>query len=225
MNNQSPIIQVKNISKTYDLGEVKVEALKSVSLDVNKGDFLIITGRNGSGKSTLLRQVGLLDHPNSGGIYLENREVTKMSKKERRDLRLNHIGYIFQEYALIPELTAIENVMLPMMMLKKRKECRVEAKDLLTKVGLEKRIRHLPRQLSGGEQQKVAIARALTNNPVVIFADEPTANLDSIASRDILNIFKRLNEDEQDTIVMISHEAEDLEYANRTVKLADGRII
>jgi len=148
-----------------------------------------------------------------------------MSKKERRDLRLNHIGYIFQEYALIPELTAIENVMLPMMMLKKRKDCREKAKELLIKVGLSARIRHLPRQLSGGEQQKVAIARALTNNPVVIFADEPTANLDSIASRDILNIFKQLNQEEQDTIVMISHEAEDLKYADRTVQLADGRIV
>lgn len=224
MPEQSPIIKVHNISKVYDLGEVKVEALKGVSLDIQKGDFVIITGRNGSGKSTLLRQLGLLDRPDSGEIYLAGQEVTKMASKERRRLRLVDLGYIFQEYALIPELTAIENVMLPVMMLKPAKDCRQEAKDLLIKVGLEKRIRHLPRQLSGGEQQKVAIARALTNKPKVIFADEPTANLDSIASKEVLNIFKRLNEEEGDTIVMISHEAEDLKYANRTIKMQDGRI-
>ncbi|MFA5069889.1 MAG: ABC transporter ATP-binding protein [Patescibacteria group bacterium] len=220
-----PIIKVKNLFKTYKLGEVRVPALSGVSLEINEGDFLIITGRNGSGKSTLLRQLALVDRPNEGEIYIGGKEVAKMSTKERRAMRLNKLGYIFQEYALIPELTALENVMIPAMMLQSSKECRGRAKELLDKVGLGHRFDNLPSQLSGGEQQKVAIARALVNDPEVLFADEPTANLDTVAAKEVLGIFKHLNEHDKHTIIMVTHETEEEVYANRLIKLADGKII
>lgn len=225
MPEYSKIITVKNITKVYKLGEVKVPALNGVSLDINKGDFLIITGRNGSGKTTLLRQLGLLDRPDTGEIYLNNREVTKMPERQRLQLRLRYLGYIFQEYALIAELTALENVCLPAMMLEHTKTAKKRAAELLAKVSLEKKMKNLPRQLSGGEQQKVAIARALINNPEVIFADEPTANLDTMAANDVISVFKRLNKEENHTIVMITHEPEETVHANRIIKLQDGRII
>jgi putative ABC transport system ATP-binding protein len=219
-----PIISVKAISKAYHLGDVRVPALRNVSVDILEKDFLIITGRNGSGKSTLLRQIGLLDRPDQGSITLLGQEVTKLKEAPRSRLRLKHVGYIFQEYALIAELTALENVMLPALMLQSIKIARPKAKALLEKVGLSKKLKNLPRQLSGGEQQKVAIARALMNDPQVIFADEPTANLDTIAAHDVLELFVRLNR-EGHTIVMITHEPEEKQYANRTLTLSDGRII
>jgi len=225
MSNQPLTIDVRNITKNYTLGEVKVPALKGVSLTIQEGDFLVITGRNGSGKSTLLRQLGLLDTPDTGEIFLEGQEVTKMKELGRSRLRLQHLGYIFQEYALIAELSALENVILPAMMTEKLSICKKRGLDLLAKVGLEKKYKNLPRQLSGGEQQRVAIARALINNPIVLFADEPTANLDTIAAKDILNIFKSLNEKDRHTIVMITHEEDETKYANRLIKLSDGKII
>lgn len=219
------IISVDRISKTYKLGDVRVPALKEVSVQIQDGDFLVITGRNGSGKSTLLRQLGLLDKPNSGTITLNNHEVTRMPEKKRSRIRLKHLGYIFQEYALIAELSALENVMLPALMLEPAKKCRSRAQDLLDKVGIGHKTDNLPRQLSGGEQQKVAIARALVNKPDVLFADEPTANLDSIAAHDVLDVFRRLNEDERRTIVMITHEPDEKKYASRELQLADGRVV
>lgn len=224
MNKKEVLISVKKISKIYELGEIKVRALDSVSLDIYKGDFLIIVGRNGSGKSTLLHQLGLLDKPNFGKIFLQGNEVINMKEKERTKLRLNFLGYIFQEYALIAELSALENVMLPAMMLTSYKSCKHKAKTLLKKVGLEKKSNNLSSQLSGGEQQKVAIARSLINDPMVIFADEPTANLDTVAAKEVLAIFKALNK-EGHTIVMVTHEKEEEAYANRIIKLADGKII
>lgn len=224
-SSDTSIINVSHISKTYHLGDVKVPALHDVTLDIRHGEFIIITGRNGSGKSTLLRQLGLLDRPDTGNITLNGNEVTKMDEKRRASLRLKELGYIFQEYALIAELTALENVMLPAMLLESVKKCRPRARTVLEKVGLKHKINNLPRQLSGGEQQKVAIARALINNPKIIFADEPTANLDSIAARDVMEVFKRLNEQDGSTIVMITHEEEETAYGHRIVKLADGKII
>lgn len=218
-------ILVENIVKTYRLGEVKVEALNDVSLTINEGDFFIITGRNGSGKSTLLHQLGLLDRPDSGEICLHGQEVTTMPEKARSNLRLRYLGYIFQEYALMAELTALENVMLPAMMIESPRVCKKRARELLAKVGLEKKMNNLPRQLSGGEQQKVAIARALVNDPTVIFADEPTANLDSVAAKDVLSIFKNLNEHDNHTIVMITHEREETPYGNKVIRLSDGKIV
>jgi putative ABC transport system ATP-binding protein len=224
MSEQPGLVVVENIFKTYSLGETKVHALNGVSLYIYEGDFFIITGRNGSGKSTLLHQLGLLDFPDSGRIYLRGKEVTALSEKERTRLRLNYLGYVFQEYALIAELTALENVMLPAMMLESPRACRQRALGLLARVGLERQMDHLPTQLSGGEQQKVAIARALINNPTVLFADEPTANLDSVSAGEVLAIFQELNRDHQHTIAMITHEQEETVYASRLIKLVDGRL-
>jgi putative ABC transport system ATP-binding protein len=223
MTDQAELIKIDDVVKTYRLGEVHVKALQGVSLSVKRGDFIIITGRNGSGKSTLLYQMGLLDRPDSGHIYFEGRDVVGRSDKHRRFLRLTFLGYIFQNFALISELTSLENVMLPAMMLEKPNSCMARAKDLLDKVGLGHRINHLTRQLSGGEQQKVAIARALINNPKVIIADEPTSNLDSIAAQDILAIFQRLNQEDGHAIVMVTHEQDDVRYSSEEIKLSDGR--
>ena len=224
MEKQNNIISVKNIEKTYSLGDIKVKAVRRISLDIQEGEFLIITGRNGSGKSTLLRQIGLLDWPNRGEIYIDGQEMTHLQKKKRRKVRHEKIGYIFQEYALIPELNAIENVMLPAMLIEPTKVCKPRAIKLLEKVGLKERLKHRPKQMSGGEQQKVAIARSLINNPKILFADEPTANLDSIAAHGVLEVFEKLN-NEGHTIVMISHEDEEKKYASRIIELRDGNIL
>ena len=219
------IVSAQNVNKIYHSGGNKTPALSDVSLDVRAGEFIMITGRNGSGKSTLLHQLALLDFPDSGKIFIDEAEVTHLPEKKRMDLRLRQLGYIFQEYALIGELTALENVMLPAMMLGASKSAKEKAMVLLTKIELENKIDRLPSQLSGGEQQKVAIARALVNEPKIIFADEPTANLDTVASKEVLNIFKLLNEKENITIVMVTHEPEELSFASRVVNLLDGRIV
>ena len=219
------IITVRDMVKTYHLGEVDVPALRGVSLGIRKSDFLVITGRNGSGKSTLLHQLGLLDRPDSGELLLEGEDVTRMQEKKRTSLRLRYLGYIFQEFALAEELTALENVMLPAMMIESVRTCRKRALELLELVGLKGLDKHQPNQLSGGEQQKVAIARSLINDPVVIFADEPTANLDSVAAGEVMNLFTNLNTDHQRTVVMITHEQEETRVGNRLIRLADGVIV
>lgn len=220
------IIRAEKISKIYRSGIVESRALDNVSLNILSGEFLMITGRNGSGKSTLLHQLALLDYPNGGEIYIEGEKTTHLSEKKRMNFRLSKLGYIFQEYALIVEMTALENVMLPAMMLESSAKAKKKAVEILTKIGLGKKLfDRLPYQLSGGEQQKVAIARALINHPKIIFADEPTANLDSVASKEVLAIFKLLNEKDGITIAMITHEPEELVYASRIIKLSDGRIV
>lgn len=218
------IIKVEDISKTYRSGKTRTEALKNISFAVEEGDFLMITGRNGSGKSTLLHQLALLDYVDKGKIFINDQDVTHTKEKKRAELRLSHLGYIFQEYALIAELSAIENVMLPAMMKEPSKKAKNRAIKLLDKVGLNGKYNRLPSQLSGGEQQKVAIARALINNPKIIFADEPTANLDTNASKEVLKIFSDLNKKEKITIVMVTHEPEELKCASRHIVLSDGRI-
>ena len=222
---QNDVIRAENITKTYHSGGLQVKALSDISISVTTGEFLMITGRNGSGKSTLLHQLALLDSPDSGEIYIGRVKTTHLSEKKRMDFRLSRLGYIFQEYALIAELTALENVMLPAMMLEATKKAKNKAIGLLTNMGLKDKFRRVPSELSGGEQQKVAIARALVNHPKIIFADEPTANLDTIASKEMLAIFKYLNEKEGITIIMITHEPEELVYASRRITLSDGRII
>lgn len=225
VDDSSDTLVVADISRTYRMGELEVPAIKGISLTVQEGDFVIVTGRNGSGKSTLLHQLGLLDRPDSGKIYLEGQEVTGMREKDRSMLRLRSLGYIFQEFALLAELTALENVMLPAMMLEKTSDCRRRAKELLETVELEGQLDHRPSQLSGGEQQKVAIARALMNDPSVIFADEPTANLDLISAREVLDVFTMLNHEKNHTIVMVTHEQDETTYGNRLVTLSEGRIV
>jgi ABC-type lipoprotein export system ATPase subunit len=211
------IITVKDMVKTYHLGEVEVPALRGVSLAIKRSDFLVITGRNGSGKSTLLHQLGLLDRPDSGEILLGGADVTKLPEKRRTALRLRYLGYIFQEFALADELTALENVMLPSMMIDSISASRERAMKLLDK--------HQPNQLSGGEQQKVAIARSLVNDPVVLFADEPTANLDSVAAAEVMSVFRQLNEENGRTVVMITHEQDEAHLGNRLIMLSDGEIV
>lgn len=219
------VIKTEGITRIYDSGGVDFKALNNVSIEIMAGEFLMITGRNGSGKSTLLHQMALLDVPNGGEVYIDGEKTTHLSEKKRMEFRLKKLGYIFQEYALIAELTALENVMLPEMMTNSNKVAKQKAIQMLTRIGLDKKINRLPSQLSGGEQQKVAIARALINHPQIIFADEPTANLDTVASKEVLDIFKSLNEKEGITIVMITHEQEELVYANRIIKLSDGALV
>lgn len=217
------IISAQDLTKIYRNGHVESPALRGVSLSVSPGEFLIITGRSGSGKSTFMHQVALLDTPTSGSLSLLNQDVLRMTESERRELRLRKIGYIFQEYALVGELTALQNIMLPHMMIGSRLEAKQLAIEMLERVGLSDKGGRLPAELSGGEQQRVAIARALVNSPHIIFADEPTANLDSIASTQIMELFASLNRAEKITIVMVTHEPEELAYATRHVTFADGK--
>ena len=220
------MFEIKNLAKIYDLGTVKVRALDGISFTIPIGEMVCIMGKSGSGKSTLLRQLGLLDWPTSGEIVFEDKVVTRMSDMSRALLRLNYLGYIFQEYALLAELTAHENVYLPGMMLSERgMDFRKRAKELLEIVGLGERLRHYPKELSGGEQQRVAIARALINNPRVIFADEPCANLDTISSKHVMETLVNLNREMQVTILFVSHDPDDKKYAQDIIVLSDGKIV
>ena len=218
------MLSVENLTKIYKMGNVEVKALLDVSLAIEGGDITCIMGKSGSGKSTLLRQLGLIDRPTSGQIILDGRDATKLSDGARSKLRLTYLGYIFQEFALISELTAHENVYLPGMMLgNKAVDYRNRAKELLEVVGLGKRINHKPKELSGGEQQRVAIARALINNPRILFADEPCANLDTRSSELIMGTLVKLNKELGVTIVFVSHDPDDKAYASKFIFLKDGR--
>jgi len=220
------MIKVRKLTKIYDMGEVKVKALDGVSFNVVNGDMLAIMGKSGSGKSTLLRQMGLLDLPTTGRIFLGRYEVTRLAESTRAGLRLKYLGYVFQEYALLGELTAHQNVYLPGMMLNnKGKDYKKRATELLKLVGLGKRVHHYPKELSGGEQQRVAIARALINSPKVLLADEPCANLDTISSGMVMETLAKLNQDMKVTIIFVSHDPSDKQYARHIVTLADGKII
>jgi putative ABC transport system ATP-binding protein len=220
-----PAISAESVSKAYRLGSVRVQALDAVSLAVVPGEMVCIMGKSGSGKSTLLRQLGLIDLPSDGRIHLEGREVTRLPESRRAALRLERLGYVFQEYALIASLTAEENVYLPAKMLgRRRRECRVRAAQLLEQVGLGDRMGHRPKELSGGEQQRVAIARALVNAPAILFADEPTANLDSISGRTVMETLTQLNRDLGVTVVFVSHDPDDRHWATRQITLRDGRV-
>ena len=218
------MIAVKNLTRTYSVGKVEVRALVDVSLTLEDGDVTCVMGKSGSGKSTLLRQLGLIDRPTSGQILLDGQDVTRLSDGARARLRLTRLGYIFQEFALLSELTAHENVYLPGMMLGGGdRSYQKRAAELLEVVGLGDRIRHRPRELSGGEQQRVAIARALINNPRALFADEPCANLDSLSAEVVMDTLMRLNRDTGVTIAFVSHDPDDKKYARRLIYLKDGR--
>jgi len=218
------IIEVKNLKKTYE-GKVPTYALKNINFGVHKGEFVALMGRSGSGKSTLLHQLGLLDVPTAGEIVIDGTSLTSFSEKQKSEYRLKKLGYVFQSYALLPELTALESVYLPLMLLNINKKIYIKkASEMLKKVGLANRLHHLPREMSGGEQQRVAIARALINNPTILFADEPTANLDSESSVVILELFRELNKEIGQTIIMVTHEPDDKKYVDRVILLKDGII-
>jgi putative ABC transport system ATP-binding protein len=222
--NMNTAIDVKKLVRTYE-GKVPTYALKEASFEIDQGEFVAIMGRSGSGKSTLLHQLSLLDAPTSGSILLDGIDVLRLSESEKTAFRLQNLGYIFQEYALIVEFSALENVYLPAFALgsvsKKYKE---RARELLGLVGLGGRLDHYPHELSGGEQQRVAIARALINSPKILFADEPTANLDTASAATVLELFSKLNKDLNQTIVMVTHEPDDKKYVKRVIWLEDGRI-
>jgi putative ABC transport system ATP-binding protein len=219
------IIEAVQLTKVYHTGVLDVHALKDVSLSVKQGEFVAITGRSGSGKSTLLYQLGLLDHPTSGSVQIDGVETIGISSHARTSMRLSVLGYVFQDYALIPSLTALENILVPLLMQgDARRVAEQKAKDALQRVRLLDRANNLPSQMSGGQQQRVSIARAIAHSPKIVFADEPTANLDSETSRAILDTFLDLHAQGQ-TIVMVTHEPEFAALSQREVVMSDGAII
>lgn len=219
------MIRVERLRKSYRMGEVEVRALDGVTLEVREGEFIGVTGPSGSGKSTLLHLIGLLDEPSGGSISIQGIDALALSDDERTRFRLTRIGYIFQDYALVPDLTALENVVLPALELGVSERQGISrATDLLGRVGLAERVDHLPGELSGGEQQRIAIARALVNSPALLLADEPTANLDSQASTMVLELVASINRELGQTVLMVSHEEIHRQYFGREIRLRDGRV-
>jgi putative ABC transport system ATP-binding protein len=221
----APILEVKNVKKTYFMGKVAVPALRGVSFDAQEGEFLTIFGPSGSGKSTLLHLIGGLDRPDSGEILIDCTNIYKLSDDKLATLRLTKMGFVFQFFNLLPRLTAVSNVELPLTIAGvSEKEATEKAKQMLSFVGLETRMNHKPSELSGGEQQRVAIARALINNPKIILADEPTGNLDTKTGWEIVQLMRKLNEEKQQTFVVITHDPSIAETADRIIHLKDGAI-
>lgn len=219
------MVKATNLTRIYKIGPRSLTALNNVTLEIHEGEFVAITGMSGSGKSTLLHQLGLLDHPTEGKVFIAGIEVTHLQKSERTLYRLKNLGYIFQDYALLPTLTASENVLLPLLMQGSgMKDAKEKAEEALSMLGLRERINNLPSQMSGGEQQRVSIARAIVNNPKILFADEPTANLDSQTSKVVLDALQQLN-NEGLTLVMVTHEPEYAKIADRNIVLADGKLV
>jgi len=219
------MITVRNLTKIYKTGSTELTVLNKLNLTIQKGEFVAIVGKSGSGKSTLLYQMSLLDVPTSGDIIAEGINTKSFSEEARVLYRLNDLGFVFQEYALIPSLTAMENVMTPIMMRgQSQKKAEQAAIDVLVKVGLKDKTQNLPAQLSGGQQQRVSIARAIGHSPKILYADEPTANLDTITSKQVLSLFLDLHRQGQ-TIIMVTHEKEYARLAGRIITLADGNII
>lgn len=219
------MIKTKNLVKTFIDGDKETRVLKGIDFELKEGEFIAIMGRSGAGKSTFMYQLSLLDEPTSGEIVIDGVSTENLTSDQKTEFRLNRLGYVFQDYALLPDLTAIENVALPLLMQGKDKMLAYEeARKSLEKVNLGHRLDNLPSQLSGGEQQRVSISRAIAHSPKILFADEPTANLDSVSSENIISIFKELHSKGQ-TIVMVTHEEEYGHIADRIVRLDDGRIV
>jgi putative ABC transport system ATP-binding protein len=223
---QDSLIRVKNLVKIYRAGDIEIRALRGVSININNGDFMAIMGASGSGKSTFMNILGCLDTPTSGEYFLGDVNVLRLNKDALAELRNKKVGFIFQSFNILPRTSAIENVELPLLYNRKinAKQRKEKAYEALKAVGLSDRIHAMPNQLSGGQQQRVAIARALVNDPLMILADEPTGNLDSRTSYEIMEIFQRLN-DSGITIVMVTHESDIAQFARNTIVFRDGKII
>jgi putative ABC transport system ATP-binding protein len=219
------MIETKNLQRTFINGDVETRVLKGIDFKVKTGEFIAIIGRSGAGKSTFLYQMSLLDDPTGGEVIIDGRNTHTMSAHQKMRLRLNKFGYVFQDYALLPELTAIENVALPLLMQgHSKRHAYKEATAALERAGLSHRLHNLPSQLSGGEQQRVSIVRAVAHKPQVLFADEPTANLDNESAKLIMDIFKGLHKEGQ-TIIMVTHEEQYAKLAERIIHIDDGKIV
>jgi putative ABC transport system ATP-binding protein len=224
--NETPLISVRDLTKTYAVGEIEVRALRGISLEIPRGQFVALTGPSGSGKSTFMHLTGCLDRPTSGVYEFNGRDVSRLSKRELSLVRNREIGFVFQGFNLLPRTSAIENVELPMLYGAPvpAKERHRRAAAALEAVGLGSRLDHHPNQLSGGQQQRVAIARALVNEPSLLLADEPTGNLDSRTSIEVMGVFQRLNAEQGITVVLVTHEPDIAEYAARIIGFRDGRV-
>ena len=225
-----PLIETVDLCKTYRLpGGIDVPVLKGVSLRIEKGEMVALMGASGSGKSTLMNLLGFLDSPTGGKYYFDGRDVSGLTADERADLRATRIGWVFQSFNLLARTTALQNVLVPLEYKRGRRLPRAEevrrAQGLLALLGLGERMDHTPAQLSGGQQQRVAIARSLANDPDVLFADEPTGNLDSTTTVEILSLFRRLNEERGITVVIVTHDAEVCDYCRRTIRVKDGLVV
>lgn len=218
------ILKIENLKKVYGSGETEVKALDDISFQVEEGEFIAIIGPSGSGKSTLLHSIAGLEKPTSGNVYFYDKDIYKMNKKELTILRRQKIGIIYQFYNLIPTLNVEENITLPIELDRKKIDTK-KLDEIIKFLGLEKRKKHLPNELSGGQQQKVAIGRALMINPTIILADEPTGNLDSKSSEEIIQVLRKANKDYKQTIIMITHNLEIAKLADRIIKIEDGKII
>jgi len=221
-----PIIELKEVSKTYKTGEIETRALNCIELSVEDGEFTALVGPSGSGKTTLLQLMGCLDKPDSGEVWLEGQDVTRISQNSRADLRSGKIGFIFQFFALVPVLSAYENVELPLLLNNvKNKERKRRVMELLEAVGMTDRTHHRPDQLSGGEQQRVAIARALASQPLIVLADEPTANLDTDNGARAMEIMQNLNRETGTAFIFATHDPRVISYARRVIELVDGMVV
>lgn len=220
------MIEIDKLSKTYKNGDIEVNALNEITLNINRGEFLAIMGTSGSGKSTLMNILGCLDRPTAGKYLLDGIDIASKTDDELSEIRNQKIGFVFQSFNLIPRTSCQKNVELPMVYAKMNSsERKVRAKELLKKVGLEARVDHMPNEISGGQKQRVAIARALANKPPIILADEPTGNLDSVSSVEIMEIFKSLNRDDKNTVIIVTHERDIAEYTDRIITFKDGKVI
>ncbi len=221
------MIKLRDITKVYHLGEIDLPVLKGISLEIKEGEFVSLTGASGSGKSTLMNLLGCLDHPTSGEFYIAGKDVAKYSVNERAKLRNERIGFVFQNFNLLARTTALENIMMPANYAhpaRSAAEIRAHALELAELVGLSDRHHHTPAQLSGGQQQRVAIARALINNPSILLADEPTGNLDSTTSVEVMRMFRELNREKGITIIIVTHDPKTAAYTDRAINMVDGLI-
>jgi ABC-type lipoprotein export system ATPase subunit len=225
--NSCPLIQLRDVSRVYDLGQVQVEALKPTTLDIHRGEYVALVGPSGSGKSTLMNTLGCLDRPTGGSYLLDGDEIVDMSRDERARIRNRQIGFVFQNFNLLNRTSALENVEVPLLYARNvsARERRKRAVEQLQRVGLGDRLDHHTSQLSGGQQQRVAIARALVNEPSILLADEPTGNLDSRTSNDVIGLFRQLNAEQGITLILVTHDQDVARNANRTIVLRDGQVI